>query len=259
MAKKEIGEVSSVLKGSGVSEYQVRLGRGEMIIVPHALVQPARMTLLARGSHLLITHTLGRVEAASTDLKYALPGKVSGARGGVYQVELDQGGLASLAKEKVQPHPVSRGLIPGAQVEVLFNDREVLEASLVREFDRATAHKIQLDQKTVSMQGDHGDHFTVRLDTAVLRQIQTGEKFEIEINYSPDGKRKIALQRLPGSASSTPTARPEKEAPARSSKPRHSSTEPRTGYDWSAQTETRPPAKQGRVIHETARPRLRAR
>ena len=121
----------------------------------------------------------------------------------------------------------------------------------MREFDRATAHKIQLDQKTVSMQGDHGDHFTVRLDTAVLRQIQTGEKFEIEINYSPDGKRKIALKRLPGS---TPTARPGKEAPARSSKPRHSSTEPRTGYDWSAQTETRPPAKQGRVIHETARP-----
>ena len=73
---------------------------------------PQRVTLLDRGTRLLVTHQLGAVSAASTVLDYALPGAVTGVRmaSGIvfYQVELDQGGSFQIDKSRVNPHPRGR-------------------------------------------------------------------------------------------------------------------------------------------------------
>ena len=67
MSKSEVGKVITVSKGPPPL-YQVRLAHGEIVAVEQAKIQLARMSLLPRGARLRVTHNLGRVQSASTDL-----------------------------------------------------------------------------------------------------------------------------------------------------------------------------------------------
>ena len=73
--KSEIGEVIAVVKGAS-AYYQVRLKRGEIVSVDHQLIMPKRVTLLPKGTPLLVTHELGIVQSASTELSPARQGVI---------------------------------------------------------------------------------------------------------------------------------------------------------------------------------------
>ena len=66
---------------------------------------------------------------------------------------------------------------------------------MTREFDRAAVTQVDLRQGTLTLRGEHSGPTTVRLPADTLRQIQVGEMLEMEIQYAPDGKRRIALAR----------------------------------------------------------------
>lgn len=228
MSKREIGEVARVNKGGGTAEYLVRLAHGEMVIVPHSLIRPARMTLLPKGSRILVTHQLGQVESATTDLTYTVTGVVGqpskALQEAAYVIDLSQGGSVRLEKAQIQGHPPARSLIPGAVLEMMFENGSVSGARLVREHDRAVVQRIDPLKKTVTVRADHGDSFTIRLDAAALRQILTGERLEIEIEYSPEGKRKIALQRPAGRETGPrPSPAPSEKPPASQPAPKRKS------------------------------------
>ena len=210
MSKREVGEVIAVIKGYGKADYQVRLPQGEVVVVPHVLINAARMTLLNKGSRLLVEHRLGQVQSATTDLQYTLSGQVKALQGGgtAYLLEPEQGGTLLVDKALIQPHP-ARALLPGAVLEVRLDDRRVVEARLVREEDHAVVRSISTPDGTtgtLQLRGERGgDEVTVRLPADDLRQIRVGDVLEMGISYAPDGKRKISLAR-PGQKAAAPVA-----------------------------------------------------
>lgn len=225
MAKSEIGEVINVLREAPTS-YQVRLPYGGIVIVEHTQIEPQRMTLLTRGTRLRVTHELGKVLSASTDLAVMVRGKVrqvlKQAAKTLYQVETDQGKVVVLEQSQVAHHP-QRDLLNGAELDLhLSEDGLVIQAMLVLENDRARLVRIESERLQVSVLGSHGDRFTVRLPASVIRSLEVGMDLAMEIHYSADGERKIVLDWLvmtpppatpPAQTAITPTRRA--AAPAR--------------------------------------------
>ena len=121
--KSEIGEVIAVVKGAS-AYYQVRLKRGEIVSVDHQLIMPKRVTLLPKGTPLLVTHELGIVQSASTELSPARRGVIVAIlkheQKTRYQVNLDQGQPVLVRQELVSFHPL-RDLLKGALLQLSFN------------------------------------------------------------------------------------------------------------------------------------------
>jgi DEAD/DEAH box helicase domain-containing protein len=205
MSKSEIGDVIAILKDTRPIQYRLRLHSGEIVIVTHDQVSPVRMTLLAKGMRLRVTHDLGRVQSASTDLSLIVPGRVRSLRrsatGTSYRIDLDQGDAIELHGDRITGHP-DRPLHPGARVDVQFEDRQVRSARLVSEREAAEVAKIDLRQGIVQVVGAARDRYTVRLPLDVLHRLSVGEAIEIEIQYSPEGERKVVIEKV-GSRQST--------------------------------------------------------
>jgi hypothetical protein len=185
MAKSEIGEVITVLR-EAPTRYQVRLPYGGIVVVEHAQIDPQRMTLLSRGTRLRVTHELGKVLSASTDLAMMVRGKVrqvlKQTTKTLYQVETAQGKIVVLEQSQVDHHP-QRDLLNGAEIDLhLTEDGRVIQAILIVENDRARLVRIESESLQVSVLGSHGDRFTVRLPASVVRSLEVGMDLAMEIH-----------------------------------------------------------------------------
>jgi len=222
MSKSEIGEVISVSKGPPPL-YQVRLARGEIVAVEQAKIQPARMSLLPRGVRLRVTHDLGRVQSASTDLALAIGGQVHSLLrrpdGLYYRVEMEQGEPLLLKKDAVIFHP-EHDLSAGAALEIRLEDNKVQSVRLVAEDDQAVVVKIELPKRSVTVHGKHCGSLTVRLPGEAIRQLNLGECLDMQVHYDVQGERKVVLARLAEKNASKPIPT-EPDAPP---KPAHRSS-----------------------------------
>jgi hypothetical protein len=133
MAKSEIGVIVAILK-DGKPQYHVRLELGGQIVVVEASqITPARLTLLPKGARLRVTHNLGQVVSASTDLALALSGVVTGVtptpQGPAYRLDMEQGPPLRVARSQVSLHP-EHELSPGAVLAVELENGQLKRARL---------------------------------------------------------------------------------------------------------------------------------
>lgn len=233
MAKREFGEIIQVIKRGGASEYKVRLAQGEIVIVPHALLRPSRMTLLSAGARLLVEHELGRVRSASTELSITQKGLVASVRrkpGAVsYRVEVEQGGLIEISKDRIQPHPANRPLLRGAELELAYQSGALTTVRLVSEKVEAAVTAVNPGQRTITVMAGQAGEITIRLEASAVRQIQVHEMLDLEIAYTAEGKRKYTIQRKQapgkqGRSAAQPTA--EREPQQQAARPRAERPQP---------------------------------
>ena len=59
-------------------EYKVRLPQGEIVIVPNSLIKPSRVDSLPIGTRLVVSHHLGIVLEATTELSISQQGTICG-------------------------------------------------------------------------------------------------------------------------------------------------------------------------------------
>jgi DEAD/DEAH box helicase domain-containing protein len=210
MAKSEIGTIIDVIK-EGRPQYKVRLDDGPVVIVDAGQVSPARLTLLPRGTRLRVTHDLGKVEAASTELTLELRGQVKAvlhqAQGPAYRLDMEQG-EPRLVRHSLLAPPPPGDLQAGAVLALTLENGQVKTARLVSE--RFTCQVLNVDpsKNVVRVRSSSSVTYNVRLDPAELRRISPGDQLEMEIVYAADGGRKIILQTPPPKAAPVPQAQP---------------------------------------------------
>jgi DEAD/DEAH box helicase domain-containing protein len=231
MTKTEVGEVTAVSKEGHSFSYKVRVPSVGIVVVAHAQVTPVRVPALEKGARLRVTHDLGRVQLASTDLSLTVLGRVRGIQrspvGTSYRVEMDQGAPVQIHRDRIARHPEQRPLLVGAVLEVAFEDKSVRGARLVSEKERGTLARIDLHASTAQVIGESKERYTVRLPADVLQHLTVGEPLLIEIHYEPGGERKVVLERSsqPSAVSSQPEGRSSQRS-AVSSQPEGRSYQP---------------------------------
>lgn len=213
MIKKVIGEIIQVSKGGGRAEYKIRLPKGEIVVVSHTHIHPARLTLLKRGTRLMVEHDLGRVLSASTNLSMTQTGEVTEVKrhpgGTAYVVKFARDGMIEVAKDRIQPHPKDRDLLVGAALDLYFEEGTLTAVRLVREKDVARITNVNTGQRIVSITGKGSGGYTVRLAHEEIRQVRVGEEIDLEISYTAEGKRKL---RLVQRQQAKPAAQPDQKA-----------------------------------------------
>lgn len=209
MLKKEVGEIIEINRAGGTVEYKARLPKGGIVFFSQTLIG-LRMPLLTRGMHLLIAHNLGRVISASINLSYTQTGVVSIVKqrpgSTVYVVDIEQGGLIEITKDRIQPHPKERNLLTGAVLDLQFDGENLITARLVKENDVAKVTNVSREQRVVVILCKYAGGFTVRLTPQEVQQFRIGDEVHLEIAYTAEGKRKLQLVRKYPAQQQTPPA-----------------------------------------------------
>ena len=196
MSKKEFGEVIYVMKDRAL-EYKVRLPQGEIVIVPNSLIKPSRVDSLPIGTRLVVSHHLGIVLEATTELSISQQGTICGIslENNIpnYQIELETGKLVKLNKNEVQMHPTERNLVIGAVLEIKFDNTGIVTCQPFSEKDTVTVSQKNTAKNIVTIIGKHVGEYTLRLAPEVIAKTKVGEELNLEIIYTTEGKRKFSL------------------------------------------------------------------
>ena len=165
------------------------MSSGSIVVVEQAQIQPARMTLLPKGSQLRVTHNLGIVQSASTDLDLVVLGKVESTLKRADSITAwlwIRARLLTIKKDQVTFHP-ERELSSGAVLEVQFSNARAAAVRLVLEQDQAVVIKSDALQGSVTVRSEHLGQFTVRLKVDSGADDQGGGETEHGNKLQPAG------------------------------------------------------------------------